>query len=203
MSHELPFQHLNLRRNPFGELTEQERTQLALVEIDEFVERLKNPRYVVQFIGEKGFGKTTHLLSIRAACPNAGYVHIPEGERAMIPSGVPILIDEAQRLTTWQWVKLFRSQVPLVLGTHRDFTISLRRAGRIVETIQPSQRTDADRVHQILNQRIEYVRRDDGPVPKITKQTSDRLRSQFGHDIRSMQDSLYETFQALREIRDV
>lgn len=200
---DLPFAHLNLRRNPFGEFTEREREALALVDVELFVQRLSNPRYAVQFVGEKGYGKTTHLLALRAAFRDASYLHIGEGERIRLPTGSPILIDEAQRLTPWQRVQLFRRSVPLVLGTHQNFERQLRRAGRTVETIDTATRTSAAQLHTILNQRIGYVRRGDGPVPRVSRKTSDQLRARFGHDIRQIQNALYATFQSLREIGEV
>ena len=50
----LPFAHLNLRRNPFGEFSAEEWTALADVEVEEFDEFLREPGSVVQFLGEKG-----------------------------------------------------------------------------------------------------------------------------------------------------
>ena len=82
----LPFSHLNLRRNPFGELTAAERTRLAIVEFDAALQHLKSPRSVVQVVGEKGYGKTTHLLALAAQFSEHAYVHIPEGQRATIPT---------------------------------------------------------------------------------------------------------------------
>ncbi|HIF00999.1 MAG: hypothetical protein ABGZ23_09450 [Fuerstiella sp.] len=199
----LPYAHLNLRRNPFGEFSEDERTSLALVDVDAIITRLNDPHYVVQFIGEKGYGKTTHLLAIRSRLRAAGYVHIPEGERAPIPSGRPILIDEAQRLTRWQQFQVFRSNIPLVLGTHRDFHRQLRLAGRVVETIEVQQGTDVERLHRLLNARIQWVRRNDGQVPAITTGMAERLRKEFGADIRGMLHQLYAVFQNLNEIADL
>jgi len=60
----LPFAHLNLRRNPFGELDLSQRAALAVVDVDRFVRRLAQPGYAVQFTGDRGRGKTTHLLAI-------------------------------------------------------------------------------------------------------------------------------------------
>ncbi|RLS80415.1 MAG: hypothetical protein DWI00_00645, partial [Planctomycetota bacterium] len=131
----LPFIHLNLRRNPFGEFDAEERTQLANVELGSALEHLRfRPQShtpALQIIGQKGYGKTTHLLSLATHFPDASYVHIPEGESIAIPAvGEPLLIDEAQRLTLWQRLRLFRSRRTLVLGTHRDFTQHLKWAGR-------------------------------------------------------------------------
>ena len=62
----LPFAHLNLRFNPFGEATPEERAKLAVVDIERFAQRLCAPGFAVQFIGEHGRGKSTHLLALHA-----------------------------------------------------------------------------------------------------------------------------------------
>ncbi|MEQ9407288.1 MAG: hypothetical protein RIK87_06155 [Fuerstiella sp.] len=199
----LPFEHLNLRRNPFGEFTEEERTALAVVDVDAISRRLTNTGYAVQFVGDKGHGKTTHLLALKARLANAGYVHIPEGQCAPLPQGSPILIDESQRLTRWQRFRLFRRPVPLILGTHEDHSAELKRAGRTVETIEVGQGTSTERLHQILNARIEWVRRHDGPLPGVSVETVHRLRHTFGPDVRSILHELYVEFQRLTEVRHV
>jgi hypothetical protein len=204
----LPFEHLNLRRNPFGEFSAEERTQLAIVDLTAALDHLqaavqKHPP-VLQVIGEKGFGKTTHLLSIATHFPSASYIHIPEGESASIPiDGEPLLIDEAQRLTLWQRLKLFRSQRTLVLGTHRDFTQHLKRAGRSVLTLDASRHTSPERIERILNDRITSVRRSSGPIPKITTATANTLFGLYGSDLRSIQHHLYEVFQNLESVQEV
>ena len=200
----LPFFHLNLRRNPFGELTAAERTRLAIVECDAALQHLKSPRSVIQVVGERGYGKTTHLLALAAQFPENAYVHIPEGQHAAIPAqGEPLLIDEAQRMTRVQQWTTFRSQRRLVLGTHSDFEPALRRAGRPVLTIAANQFTDATRVQNLLNARIESVRRDAGSIPQISEATAAELFKQYGSDIRSIEHSMYLTFQQLRSVQDV
>jgi hypothetical protein len=200
----LPFSHLNLRRNPFGELTAAERTVLAVVDCSEALQHLAMPRAVVQVIGEKGFGKTTHLLALAAHFADNAYVHIPEGQRGEIPeSGEPLLIDEAQRLTLTQRWQTFRSDRRLILGTHTDFQSVLRRADRPILTIAANQFTNELRVHTLLNARIQCARRDNGPIPSVTTSTASKLFRQFGSDIRSIEHAMYDTFQQLRNIQDV
>ena len=132
----LPFCHLNLRRNPFGELMPDERIPLAIVEIQPALDHLTLPRSSVQIVGEKGNGKTTHLLAIARHFPESVYVHIPEGQRCVIPvDGEPLLIDEAQRLTLRQRWQILCSGRRLILGTHQDFANALRRAKRPVLTL--------------------------------------------------------------------
>jgi hypothetical protein len=199
----LPFAHLNLRRNPFGEFTTEETEALAHVDIDDVVAKLSRPGFAVQYIGEKGYGKTTHLLAICAQFPDAGYVHIPEGERVELPAGTPLLIDEAQRLTWRQRRQVFRSTMPLVLGTHVDFRRMLVRAGRDVETFSVDRQMDAERLCALLNARIIRVRRNDGRLPRIRLETARRLLQQFGPNVRRILHELYVTFQSLSRIQDV
>ena len=200
----LPFAHLNLRRNPFGELTRDERPQLAVVDIQEALDHLTQPRSSVQFVGEKGYGKTTHLLAIARHFPDCSYVYIPEGQRGVIPAvGEPLLIDEAQRLTWTQRWSVLSSGRRLILGTHQDMAKALSRARRPVLTLAADRLTDAVRVHTILNTRIQFARRAAGPIPSITEATASRLFAQFGSDLRSIEHSLYHVFQELRDIRDV
>jgi hypothetical protein len=189
-------------------MSAEERTRLAHVDLDTAMHHLRlaeeSKRPVVQFVGEKGFGKTTHLLAIAARFAGSAYLHLPEGEHRKIPTeGEPLLVDEAQRLNLWQRLRLFQSDRTLVLGTHRDFTRQLRRAGRCVLTLAADRDTDSARVSAILNARILAVRRTEGPTPQITEATANRLFRQYGSDLRSMQHSLYEIFQQLRSIQDV
>jgi hypothetical protein len=199
----IPFAHLNLRRNPFGQFSPEEIALLADVQLDEVFAQMDDPRCAVQFVGEKGYGKTTHLLAIRARFPAAGYVHIAEGTRARIPRGRPLLIDEAQRLTWTQRRWVFRPGVPLALGTHRDFRGALVRAGRRVETIEVGKRMNPERLHGLLNARVSWVRRCDGPLPAIRPETARRLLAQFGPDVRRIQRELYVTFQNMSRIENV
>lgn len=193
----LPYCHLNLRHNPFGELTESERVRLAVVCIDDVVALLHDSNSVVQYVGEKGHGKTTHLLKIRDAFPSCGYVHIPEGERRPVPSGEPVLVDEAQRLTRRQRRHLFREDRALVLGTHQDFQSELETARRQVTTIAACGQTSLKRLQQIVIDRIEFARREAGPVPTVHNRTLKRLLQTQGGDIRSMLKILYDALQKM------
>ncbi len=196
----LPYAHLNLRWNPFRELPLAEWAQVALVDTAPFVEQLAESGTVLQFIGEKGCGKTTHLLAIRACFATSGYVHIPEGERRPVPPGTPVLIDEAQRLTIRQRYQVFRTPIPLVLGTHRDFQRALQRAGRRVRTIRVADQTTPTRVHRMIHARIEAARRQPGKLPDVSLATVEQLMLKHGPNIRAIVHSLYDAFQTLSSI---
>ena len=197
----LPFAQINLRWNPFRELTIEEWMQLSDVdEVSKYVEQLTDPLTVLQFTGGKGYGKTSHLLAVRAAIPTSVYLHIPEGERRSVPDGSPLLIDEAQRLTWSQRRTVFRERRSLVLGTHRDFEAVLSHCGRRVTTLNVETSVTTDRLHRIFNARISMARRAEGPVPQVSEATAKELRIRFGSNVRRMIHELYLNFQDLREV---
>jgi hypothetical protein len=118
---QLPYAHLNLRRNPFGELLLEERAKLAMVEVSRLVEKLRLPGFVVQFIGEKGYGKTTHLLALKEYFPDAPYFHFPENRKIPpIPSAPVLFLDETQQLPRRLRKRLFRRNSAFAISTHED-----------------------------------------------------------------------------------
>ena len=204
---DLPFGHLNLRANPFGELEPRERAAIAVVETGPFVDRLTRSGGAVQFMGDPGRGKTTHLLAIMAHFPEAAYVHIPEGRRPRIPHGRPLFVDEVQRLSPRHRRRVYRRAsrrgVPLAMGSHLDVSGELARAGFDVETVLVADGLNATRLCEMLNRRIEWVRRDSGPVPEITAPTARTMIARHGDNVRAIEGHLYELFQGLGGIREV
>jgi len=204
----LAFAHLNLRRNPFGELNAQERGQLAIVEISDITAFLNQPSTnlapAVQIVGEKGYGKTTHLLALQNCYPLCTYTWMPEGEHVTVnTNGDPVFVDEAQRLSRKQQVSLWRENKRLVLGTHDDFSDSLRSAGRPVLTIEARRHTSPAQVHAIMNERIRIFRRSLEPVPEFSLSVAEQLCERYGSDVRAMLGCLYEHFQSMKDFEDV
>lgn len=109
-----PYATYNLRRNPFGELTRDERAELAVVDgLDEWIQALNDERTAIQFVGDCGFGKTTHLLAIEKRLPEAAYIYYPEtGPRPPLPCQRPVLVDEADRMGWRQHMRLLRRGWP-------------------------------------------------------------------------------------------
>jgi hypothetical protein len=191
-----PYQRYNLRRNPFGELTRQERAALAVVELNDWLSFLQRERVVLQFIGPCGHGKTTHLLAIQQALGNAEYVYLPEeGPQPRIGNHRPMIVDEAQRLSFWQLRKVLSIGGPIVFGTHKDLSAPIGRARLAVETVDVSGHLSVQRLTQILNCRIESSRLTDGTIPCITEDQAFRLQHQFGANVRAIEHFLYDQFQ--------
>ena len=199
----------NLFRNPFGELTWSERAELAVVPVDNLVDAICfgsgdhgevrfRSWHAFQMIGECGRGKTTRMLAIRERYPTASYVYLPEqGPCPAIPDGVPLLIDEAQRLPRHVRRLVFASGVTLVLATHHDLSTALRRAGYVVTTERIGLSLSVQHLVEILNRRIEASRRDpQRPIPRVSQDDAEELIRRFGTDIRSIENYLYDVVQS-------
>ena len=193
----IPWAWCNLRRNPFGELTPEERVSVAVVDISEIASQVQQSHHAVQLIGDCGRGKTTRMLVLTEALADSAYVYLFEHEPCpAIPSGRPLLIDEAQRLPRHVRRQVFASGLPLVLATHRDLRRPLVRAGYRVSTQQIGSTNDATLVHALANKRIEASRLTaEAAVPRLSMDDARLLVNQFGSNIRAMESYLYEVVQ--------
>lgn len=198
---ELAFSRLNLRFNPFGELSQEDRSKLA--DIDEtWIQRvISEPGSTWQVIGPCGFGKSTHLLAFLEIVTDAAYVYLDETLTTSLPDPIAtiMLIDEAQRLTKRQRKKLFASSATLVMATHEDLSNDLSRSKRKPITIDLTSGMDEERLRRILNNRIEFARRSKGPLPSINPEAATKLFARHGGNLRQIESTLYELFQQLNE----
>ncbi len=192
----LPFAHLNLTRNPFGELDDAELLAIAQVDPSRWIEHLREPGGVVLLLGDKGRGKTTSL-KVLAAAIDAAYVHLDEERPSLPPLERPTVIDEAQRLGRWFRSRLWRDRRIRAIGSHHDHAAELRRAGRevLVETLPLT--WNATILIRLVEGRIDRFRRSDGPVPSLAPETAERLLREFGSDIRRLFGRLYDVVQRM------
>ena len=202
-----PFARLQLFRNPFGELTRQERADLAIVDLDDCLKWLQRDRAALQILGPCGHGKTTHLLALERGLVGSAYVYFPEdGQQPALPAARPLLVDEGQRLGWRRCREMLRGRGPLVIGTHVDLSAKLRRAGFLVRSLDLAKPLDARRLQSILNRRI-AASAVDNPSPSAEAVESHylqraevvALQGQFGSNIRLIEHHLYEAFQRFAE----
>lgn len=192
----LPLANLNLRVNPFGECTVEDRVALAAVDCDQWITWLSADQHALQFVGDCGRGKSTHLLALSKHFSSSCYFYLPpRGRCPTIPQGRPLLIDEAQRLPVWKRLRILRRRGPLVFGTHRDLSGPLSRAGYAVRTVDLNMASEPSRYVEILNRRIEFARLRPGPIPRITTDDAVVLSKRFGSNIRGAEHYLYQQVQ--------
>ncbi len=196
----LPFAHLNLRFNPFGELTHQERANLAVVEAEVFTKKLNSSCFALQFIAKKGRGKTTHLLALQKYFPDAPYIHYPEnGPKPKVTNSDLLFLDEAQRFKPRERMKIWRRKATFVVGTHQDHSREFVKAGLDYESISLEGLSEA-KLAKIIRLRLEYARRSEGTIPYFDSLAIKSLINRFDDNIRSIENYLYEIFQDLEEI---
>ena len=193
----LPFAHLNLRYNPFGELDACTRARIAVVE-----PLTVEPGEVLQVLGEAGRGKTTHLLAVAQQLPGSVYEYVPEGEsryRARTFPAAGYLLDEAQRVRPALLRRLFARAPQLVIASHEDLTPLSRRPIRTVRI----EGLGLAKLDAIIRARVEAARRGPGPLPRVELEQQQRLIQRFGDDLRAIESHLYDLFQQLEGPTDV
>lgn len=201
----LPFASWNLRYNPFGELMASERADVAVFDVEPIAHQLMQGQTAVQFIGPCGRGKTTRLLALqrRLAIPSSATIYLPPfswanpswWRKTLRTKGSPIMIDEAQRMPQPIRWAVFRRRVPLLLGTHRDLSGPLRRAGYRVFTHIVGPQNDAEHVAKVANARLCAARLTAAEVPQLSIEDAQWLVARFGDDLRAIESFLYHQVQ--------
>jgi len=199
----LAYAHLNLRWNPFGAISIEDAPQLAVVDVEAFVDRLQRPGFALQFLGEPGRGKTTHLLALCEYFPQAPYLHFRENAEMPEILQAPLLfLDDTQWLSTSIRKRIFSRQASIVIGTLKDHSKELIKAGLEYCSVYLKGAT-ADTLETIVQRRIDWARRRPGPVPGVPESEVARLIQEYHCDTRAILSRLYDEFQALEEITDV
>ncbi len=199
----LPFVNLNLRFNPFRELTHQEKSSLSVVKIENFVKRLASSCFALQFLGKKGRGKTTHLLALQKYFPDAPYIYYPEnGPKPKIGKFPLLFLDETQRFKPKERMRIWQRKTTFVVGTHKDHSEEFAKAGLEYESIILEGLSEA-KLANIIKLRLEHARRSKGNIPYLDESAIKKLIERFDDNIRSIEDYLYEVFQDLETISHV
>ena len=199
----LPYIHLNLRYNPFGELPPETRAVLAIADVEHFVPLLHQRKMAVQFTGDSGTGKSTHLLALHRNFPDAPFFKVYCGTiTKKIPLDI-VFIDEMQFLTKRLRNSIFKKVNALAFTTHIDFSEELSRVGFTVTTITPADSLNVKHLQRVFITRIEAARRAEGPIPSVLESTIIKLIGTYKSDIRAMEVYLYDLFQSMKEVTDV
>ncbi len=199
-SRSLAFARLNLRWNPFGEPGPDDIVRLAVVEVEQYVERLRTPGFAVQYLGEAGRGKSTHLLALHHYFPSMPYVKFQEDDPIPdIPHAPVLFLDETQRLPSDLRRRVFARDASFAVGTHEDHSAELSRAG--VESVSVSLKgMNSEHLSRIINRRIEWARREPGPVPSLPTSDLTGLIQRYGDDLSAILAHLYDEFQSMEEV---
>lgn len=197
--------HLNLCRNPFGELPDDQKAALAVVDLERFVGRLARPGFAVEFVGSRGRGKTTRLHVLRQHFPDAPLVGFARPPRLFWPPRPPergppvIFVDDGQFLSPRQRRRLLGRPASFVIATHESFAASFVARGLEYESLEVGG-LSVELLGEIVDRRIEWARRAPGPVPTVAPAALAALLDWHGDNVRAIEHHLYEVFQALEEL---
>lgn len=198
----LPFVHLNLRINPFGELTQEERAGVAVVDLGELPALLLQERQAIQFVADHGRGKSTHLIKLHQFFKNYPYTQIHCGDKPEVTKNAIHFVDSVENLSKFRRRCLYKKADSIAITTHRDLTRELSTAGFKVHTVHVSLLDDSA-LQKVFSSRIEFARRGEGDVPTISLASISSLKEIFHDDIRAMESHLYAVFQTLEGVGNV
>lgn len=186
-------ERLNLRRNPFGELTPEEQLALAVVDLQDWPAwLLAGPRRALLLVGPPGRGKTTHLRALAAEVPAAVWARPEEQDGACDPAppGALLCLDDAQRLAPRALLRVTDPARGLALCDHGERGRALRGAGWEVRACRLEAPGSAQ-LCELVRRRIEAVRRAAGPVPHLGEPAAAALLEACAGDVRAVLDRLY------------
>ncbi|HEX9886529.1 MAG TPA: hypothetical protein VGA70_08580 [Longimicrobiales bacterium] len=208
----LPYAHLNLRRNPFGQAPPEAVRRLAVVDptpaVTEVRERLARGTptpWALQLVGPSGCGKSTRLRLLETLLPGAATLAwTPGWTPAWTPGGWPpappgrlLLLDDVHMMGHLRLRRVLRGRVAVVLASHVDRSAGLRRCGFETRTVSVADRITPTRLEAILDRRVEWARRGEGPTPRVATGAIRDLLARHGHDVRAILRELYAWVQSL------
>lgn len=191
---------IKYKYNPYGGITEEDLAKVLIPKID-FQQLLKDVELsngiLIEFVGKKGRGKTSHLKMINQLYPSSAlfllnskskqFKEIYESEKEVL------LIDSIHHLTILERLKLYRSKRKIILTTH----ISRFWEYKLVKsTYQTYRFKGIERSHlsKIIRRRLLLAAEPNQEVI-IDVKAMDSLVSRYKDDYRSILHHLYKNFE--------
>lgn len=192
------FSSINLKFNPFGELDAEERREVACVDLGSLVNEVGQSKTAIQFLGDHGRGKTTHLLALHSHYRVIPYIKVFPDSRISLPKSNIYFIDSIENIPFTSRLSLYKKVNHLVFTTHKNLSIELKLMRLSVTTRRISQQS-VNKLQTIFQRRVDYAKKNCGPAPDVTQDMVARLINKFGDNIRAMEHELYQHFNALRD----
>ena len=199
----MPFSAQGYARNPFGALTNDEWTAVAILP-QVIRDVLPHGCRHVQVLGPKGSGKSTTLRKMAAELAAQGrrvaYEYLPEGQHNFTTDLCDLEIfclDEVQRLRWWHLRRLIQwggSQGRLILGSHRDVARWFGRQRPFLSTFYLPDLITREHWQKALTARLNYFANGDQPFT-LSAEDITHLYEKFSADMREGEYYLYEVWQ--------
>ncbi len=190
----------SFRFNPFGGLTDQEIGQSIVPRaccdaICDWIE--SGAPGVVELVGPKGRGKTTHLVYLQALYPKHPIFFLSAGpppEIEAIPAGSLVFIDSIHHLPLGARIRLYR-RYRIVLTTHLRRAWEYRLAGVSYRSFSFRGLGEDDLV-RIIERRVALaLNMSAQDVPALNRNYLRTLLRRYGDDHRGILNQLFDEFQ--------
>lgn len=202
------YEHLNLKYNPFGSLTDEEVSELIVPVLDfqklaDFLH--SNTNSVIQIYGQKGRGKTTHLIGFHEHYFEEYPIVFLERNKKKppIPKGDLIFVDGVHKLNRWQRWRLWRRNQNLVFVSHFDYSKEFENKKNAFLSFE-IKGFEASHLKTILDKRIRMASIDSvKPCAELSIKTIESLIQKYGDNYRAIIVELYTLFQNLQNLKHV
>lgn len=202
--HRMPLPHKKLQTqfkfNPFACILDEDVHKVIVPKID-FEELTKTIRtrsnILIEFVGKKGRGKTTHLTLANQLTPESTIFYLNKNfdtDKILECKSKIILIDSIHHIPIRKRNQLFRSQKTILFTTHHSKYIEAKLAGKeiVKYAFKGLQR---DELISITNKRFHLATKHKVPTPNLSSKEANKLINKYGDNIRGIINHLYDTHQ--------
>ena len=198
---ETEFPKLTYHFNPFGGLNTDELKQVFVPRSfsSAIIEDLKNDQIkIIEFVGAKGRGKTTHLRWLQRQCSSYPIFLLnakSDFSTIIAASDAPILfVDSVHHLNIRQRVQLYHSKPKIVLTTHRRRFLEYKIAD-VPHKSYSFKGIGVDSLTAIIRNRIALSSNMPKEEIHFDQKIIHRLIQEYGDNYRGILNHLYDQFQ--------
>lgn len=185
--------------NPFGGLSDEELFEVLVPNpnVDNIVNDINGPKQlVIELVGKKGRGKTSHLKYIRKLCGTADLFELSAKKKHIkelfAKSRDLVFVDSIHHLSFLDRLKLYKLNSKLVVTTHTSRVVEYALAG-VSYSSYKFKGISKDQILTIVRRRMELAQKNRAKL-KIDEIEIDSLLRQHNDDFRAILKSLYMKF---------
>lgn len=200
----LPFQlldtsHLHFKYNPFGGILDEEIQEVIEPHIKQkeiFGLLEENADIVIQLVGKKGRGKTTHLKYLHRFFPQSDIILLSDQQKVDSKSYQRklIFVDSIHHWSLVKRLAFYKNNRTIVLTTHHSKRLECAFCGKKIKTYYFKGITK-EKLAAILINRIHLViDESERELVELNMPFVSKLIKHFGDDYRGILNHLYQTF---------
>ena len=192
---------LQFHYNPFSGVTDDDISDILIPkkEVVDLIDQFQpHNRLVIELVGEKGRGKTTHLRYLHQQLSSEYPLFLLNSNSSFEniikhPSQI-VLVDSIHHLSVFQRQKLYKNKRLVIFTTHHSKKWEGRLAGRKIESIYFKD-LDEFLLEKIIIRRLKMAMLKDNPEPALNRPVLLQLLKKYRDDYRAIMNFLYDEFQ--------